>query len=126
PIMATQTPQASITPPSDTDIVVVLVWARLGTPLPEDPRFEISSAQRQPTGTEWEFYDAFRAHQAKGQPDLLVYRKTERVTADLDDEQQVLERLGQKRELERFLDQWFRSPDGTWKAWFHSFEKEEE
>ena len=126
PIMATQTPQASITPPSDTDIVIVLVWARLGTPLPEDPRFEINSAQRQPTGTEWEFYDAFRAHQAKGQPDLLVYRKTERVTADLDDEQQVLDRLGQKRELERFLDQWFRSPDGTWKAWFHSFEKEEE
>src|SRR5262245_8712365 len=67
PIVATHTPQASITPPSEADIVVTLLWSRLGTPLPDDPRFAINETSR-PTGTEWEFVDAFRAHQARGQP----------------------------------------------------------
>jgi tetratricopeptide (TPR) repeat protein len=125
PMVATQTPQASVTPPSETDIVVTLLWSRLGTPLPADPRFAIDETRR-PTGTEWEFYDAFRGHQEKGHPDLLVYRKIERATTYLDDEQQVLEGLRQKKELEKFLDRWFRGGDGSWKAWFHSFEKEDE
>src|SRR5215470_4874090 len=55
PMVATQTPQASITPPSDTDIVVTLLWSRIGTQLPEDPRFTIADLGRRPTGTEWEF-----------------------------------------------------------------------
>src|SRR5262245_959455 len=109
PIVATQTPQASIMPPSSTDIVVVLLWSRMGTPLPKDPRFTIDGDDRQPTGTEWEFFDALRAHKAQGRPDLLVYRKTEKVTADLTDESHVLESLRQKRELDRFLNTWFRS-----------------
>jgi hypothetical protein len=126
PMVATQTPQASMISPSSTDIVIVLLWSRLGTPLPKDARFSIDSDSRQPTGTEWEFFDSHRAHRTTGRPDLLVYRKTEKVTADLADEKQVLESLHQKRELERFLNDWFLNPDGTWKAWFHSFEKEEE
>jgi tetratricopeptide (TPR) repeat protein len=126
PMVATQTPQASIISPSSTDIVIVLLWSRLGTPLPKDARFSIDGESRQPTGTEWEFFDSHRAHRASGRPDLLVYRKTEKVTADLADEKQVLDSLQQKRELERFLNDWFLNPDGTWKAWFHSFEKEEE
>jgi hypothetical protein len=127
PILATQTPQAGIVPPSTTDIVVALLWSRLGTPLPKDPRFVIEGDQdRRPTGTEWEFFDAFRANKTHGLPDLLVYRKTMKITADLADETQVLEGLHQKRELDRFLNRWFRNPDGSWKAWFHSFEVEED
>jgi hypothetical protein len=127
PLLATQTPQASIVPPATTDIVVALLWSRLGTPLPKDPRFIIEGDEdRRPTGTEWEFFDAFRANKTRGRPDLLVYRKTVKVTADLADETQVLESLHQKRELDRFLNSWFRNPDGSWKAWFHSFELEED
>ena len=126
PMVATDTPQGSITPPSATDIVLVLLWSRLGTPLPNDPRFKTSEPGRQPTGTEWEFYDAIRSHQAKGVPDVVVYRKTERVSAILDDRSRVMEALHQQEELKRFLDQWFRESDGTWKAWFHSFSQEAE
>src|SRR5215510_89409 len=126
PMVATQTPQASITPPSNADIVVTLLWARLGTALPDDPQFTIDEVGRRPTGTEWEFFDALRANQSRGSPDLLVYRKTEKVTTELDDETSVLENLRQKKELERFLEHWFRGADGSWKAWFHKFEKEDE
>src|SRR5262249_47377298 len=126
PMMATDTPQAHITPPSATDIVVVLLWARLGTPLPDDPRFKTGDDKRRPTGTEWEFLDALQAFRDKGTPDLLVYRKSEPIHAALDDEQQVLEQLQQKRELEQFLKNWFREADGSWKAWFHPFNREDE
>jgi tetratricopeptide (TPR) repeat protein len=124
PAVATDTPQASITRPSETDIVVVLLWSRIGTRLPDDPRFKTDDPTARPTGTEWEFYNAFRSHQAKGEPDILVYRKTERVQTVLDDEAHVMEALRQKRELEQFLDQWFRNADRSWKAWFHSFGEE--
>ena len=42
PMLATQTPQESVNAarprPADCDIVVVILWARMGTPLPEDLR----------------------------------------------------------------------------------------
>ena len=125
PMTATDTPQAHIMPPSATDIVIVLLWARLGTPLPDDPRFKTDD-KRRPTGTEWEFLDALRSFHDKGTPDLLVYRKDEPPHCALDDEQQVLEQLHQKKELEQFLRNWFREADGSWKAWFHSFDREDE
>ena len=125
PMTATQTPQASITPPSETDIVLVLLWARLGTPLPSDAGYRIEGSERSPTGTEWEFYDAFRANQVKGAPDLLVYRKSERPLIDASDIESAMREIQQKKDLEGFLSRWFRNQDGTWKAWFHSFENEE-
>lgn len=42
PMMATMTPQMAITAgmpkPSDCDIVVIIFWSRMGTPLPEEYR----------------------------------------------------------------------------------------
>ena len=126
PMVATQTPQASITPPSETDIVVVLLWARLGTRLPRDGRFTIEGMDQPPTGTEWEFYDALRAHQSKGLPELLVYHKTQRPMTDLTDVESALQEIQQKKDLEQFLVRWFRNADGSWKAWMNGFEREEE
>jgi hypothetical protein len=126
PMVATQTPQASITPPSETDIVVVLLWARLGTRLPRDGRFTIEGMDQPPTGTEWEFYDALRAHQSKGLPELLVYHKTQRPMTDLTDVDSALQEIQQKKDLEQFLVRWFRNADGSWKAWMNGFEREEE
>ena len=124
PMVATQTPQASITPPSETDIVVVLLWARLGTRLPRDGRFTIEGMDQPPTGTEWEFYDALRAHQSKGLPELLVYHKTQRPMTDLTDVDCALQEIQQKKDLEQFLVRWFRNADGSWKAWMNGFERE--
>ena len=38
PLAADQGPQESLLPPSQTDIVVGILWSRLGTPLPEEVR----------------------------------------------------------------------------------------
>lgn len=82
PMMATMTPQMAITAglpkPSDCDIVVVLFWSRMGTPLPDEYLKEDGSAYL--SGTEWEFVDAIRAAKKFGSPSILVYRRTDDVT----------------------------------------------
>ncbi len=57
PMLATETPQASVNAarprPATCDIVIVILWSRMGTPLPNSVR----KANGEPylSGTEWEF-----------------------------------------------------------------------
>ena len=46
--------QAGLLRPSECEIVLVMLWTRLGTPLADDPYGGM-------TGTEWEFVDAVEA-----------------------------------------------------------------
>jgi hypothetical protein len=84
PLTAGKHFQANILPPSATDVVVVVLWSRLGTPLPmEEFRGRISG--NQVTGTEWEFEDALGGYRDQGRPDLLVYIKKAPVDARFED-----------------------------------------
>jgi WD40 repeat protein len=79
PMLASGTFQDLIDPPSRHDIVVLILWSRLGTPLPEKtPLREYRGIDdRAPvTGTEWEFEDALRAARQGGAPDILAFRNT--------------------------------------------------
>ena len=116
PMRATQHPQEQIPLPSECDIVVCLLWSRLGTRLPD----KISAAGK--TGTEWEFEEAARSFREKKTPDLLVYRKTKEVLASVDDETTYAEKKSQWNALSGFLTHWFKSEDGTFKAVFKTFE----
>jgi hypothetical protein len=77
PMLATMTPQAAIDAglprPSDCDIVVVILWSRMGTPLPSSVHKPDGTPYR--SGTEWEYQDAYRASQHGAKPMLLVYRR---------------------------------------------------
>ena len=57
---AGETPQDSVTGqlplPSECDIAVVILWSRIGTPLPETKRKR--DGGRYLSGTEWEYEDA--------------------------------------------------------------------
>ena len=85
-------------PPSKTDVVVCILWSRLGTRLPEG--FIRADGTSYASGTEWEFEDAARSFREKGTPDLLVYRKTREAVIGLSDEAAILERLKQKNALD--------------------------
>src|SRR5947207_3138112 len=67
PLVATEHFQTSITPPHETDIVVVILWSRLGVLLPVE-QFPGAVTGRQVTGTEWEFEDAFASYREYGRP----------------------------------------------------------
>src|SRR5580704_1228334 len=106
-----QDPQ-NIPRPRGMDIVVVLLWTRLGIPLPPD-QFRGAISGRPVTGTEWEFEDALAGARERGVPDLMVYRKRARPTAELHDRKALEERLAQLDLVDDFIARWFRSADGT-------------
>ncbi len=121
PLLATSSFQEQIIKPSETDIVICILWSRLGTRLP--PRFTRADGSRYASGTEFEFEDAALAHQQLGKPDLLVYRKTAEPFVSLKDKDALLEKLKQKESLDSFVSRWFHDhKEGTLVAAFHSFE----
>jgi len=78
PMLANETPQESVNNarprPSTCDIVVVILWARMGTPLTETIRKP--DGERYLSGTEWEYLDAINSPR-NPKPEVLVYRRTE-------------------------------------------------
>ena len=91
PLLASHHFQERITPPHETDIVVVIIlWSRLGLPLPHD-KFPGSLSMKGVTGKEWEFEDALKSHRERNQPDILLYRKQADVTGSLNDRRRSID-----------------------------------
>ena len=113
PLVATRHFQdvQNIPAPGATDICVVVLWSRLGYPLPEE-QFRGAISGRPVTGTEWEFEDALKSFQQRSLPDLLLYQKTAEVVASLSDEAGFEELRQQKRLVNDFMERWFRSAKG--------------
>jgi hypothetical protein len=102
PMPATLTPQEAVIRfagrPSDCDIVIVVLWSRLGTHL--DVRtFRKASGEPYLSGTEWEFEDAC---QGKPRPEIFVYWRTEEPKIGARDPARE-EKLRQYDLVEKFL-----------------------
>ncbi|MBX9681389.1 MAG: AAA family ATPase, partial [Gemmataceae bacterium] len=119
PVRATADYQSQFPLASSCDIVVCILWSRLGTRLPD--KFAKPDGSPYASGTEFEFEDAANAHRKRGLPDLLVYRKTAAPLADLSDEGKLRQQLNQKKSLDSFLERWFGSPDQGFSAGFSTF-----
>jgi len=125
PLLATDTFQTQISKPSDADVMVAILWSRLGTRLPK--QFTRADGSRYESGTEFEFEDAVQGFRDHGKPQLLVYRKTAKASVQLDDENALMERIDQKKKLDTFINRWFHdTEEGTLKAAFHPFESPSE
>lgn len=77
PMLASGHFQDAIEPPSAFDIVIFIVWSRLGTPLPQHSakrEYRGSDGRAPVTGTEWEYEEALAGARAKGAPDILAFR----------------------------------------------------
>lgn len=122
PLLATKSFQEQIIRPSETDIVVTILWSRLGTRLPD--KFTRSDGSRYSSGTEFEFEDAINSFRDTGTPDLLIYRKTAEPVVSLKDRQSLLKRISEKEALDNFFNKWFHDEkEGTLVAAFHAFNK---
>lgn len=84
---ATMIPQEAIgrglPRPSQCDVVVLIVWARMGTPLSADWEKKPDGTPYR-SGTEWEYLDAFGAAKRQGRPAVLVYKRNEKWIPDPD------------------------------------------
>ncbi|BBL75023.1 ATP-binding protein [Methylomagnum ishizawai] len=106
--------------PSATDLVVCVLWSRLGTRLPED-KFQRSDGTPYRSGTEFEFEDAVAGYRnTRKTPDLWIYRKTAEVLVSLSDPHKA-DKERQKALLDEFLQHWLGSADDHFKAGFNSF-----
>lgn len=76
PMLATVTPQEAINQglprPSECDIVVVIFWARMGTPLDYKGESYLS-------GTHYEYEDAMQSARRSGRPEVVIYRRMEEI-----------------------------------------------
>jgi hypothetical protein len=112
PMYATVTPQkaieAGLPKPSDCDVVVLVLWSRMGTPLP--PEYTKPDGSRYLSGTEWEYLDAVDGNARSGRPDVFVYRRTEEPPVTMNS--QLLEKFDQWQKVNAFFET-FRNPDGS-------------
>lgn len=120
PLLATAGFQDQLPRPSESDVMICILWSRLGTRLP--PWFRRPDGSTYASGTEYEFEDAVAGYRRRGRPALLVYRKTVKAEVSLAAEEEVLEKLAQRRQLDAFVQKWFFSDDGHLTGAFHDFE----
>lgn len=130
PMLANMTPQEAINQglprPSQCDVVVVIFWARMGTPLP--PEYARPDGSRYLSGTHWEYEDALQAArncaETPARPQVLVYRRTERIALDPADPQ-FMPKYEQWQSVQRFFEA-FTDADGSIRQGFNSYEKPEQ
>lgn len=124
PLRATGHYQEELIPPSECDLMIMILWSRLGTRLPE--RFKKEDGSDYDSGTEWEFEDALKGFKATGVPEIMVYRKTQVPVHAIHDEEALMDRLKQKKALDKFTESWFGSADTGFDNAYHCFETPDE
>ena len=124
PMLASETFQAQIHPPHETEIYVGILWSRIGSPLPDT--ILRPDGTRYESGTAFEFEDALGGFKKQGSPEMLLYRKQGAPTLSLEDREVVLDRLDQIDKLSQYLDRWLIGDDGSYIGAFHMFNAEEQ
>ncbi len=97
--------------PSHCNIVIVVFWARMGTPLSEKRLRE--DGRRYRSGTEYEFLEALATARKTGKPDILVYRRQGAPAVPLDDPEHD-EKKKQWSLVQDFFSE-FKNPDGSYR-----------
>jgi tetratricopeptide (TPR) repeat protein len=107
--------ERGLPPPSDCDIVVVILWSRLGTPV-------VTPSTRFRSGTEYEYHDALNAIRSNDDPSpttgkrvksILLYRRMEAPTISLAAPEEARnDALLQWRAVQDFFAQ-FNAQDGS-------------
>jgi WD40 repeat protein len=128
PMLASGHFQDSIDPPSKFDAVILILESRLGTALPERTavrEYRGMDGRKPVTGTEWEYEDALQGAQARGVPDLLVYRSRRKAEIDTWDAQSRQAVLKQIEALDAFWSRHFANR-GAFMAGYAEFRTLEE
>jgi len=114
---ANLTPQEAVNrfgrKPSECEVVVVILWSRLGTHL-DVAAFKKPGGEPYLSGTEWEYEDALAA--TEPQPDILVYRRTGKPMIEIDDPD--FDAKKSQFDLVNGFFAAFQNPDGSFKRSF--------
>lgn len=122
PMLANLPPQIALArnlpKPSECDIVIVILWARIGTPLSYEGKEYLS-------GTHYEFEDALQAAKMSNTPKVLIYRRTQRVLFD-PDMPDFMVRVEQHEGVKKFFGQFTNSESGQFVGGYNEYEQPED
>jgi len=110
----------TIPDPSAFDIVVCILWSRLGSPLNENYRKADGSPYA--SGTEYEFEVALAGRLKNGKPEILIYRNQQEPTVPIEPASVREEKIRQYEALKTFLQKWFFNPDGSFRIASNSYQ----
>ncbi len=117
PMPVTDIPQKSVDVymirPSVCDLVVVLFWSRMGSPLVMDEREYLS-------GTHYEYSEALQGYKQLGKPTIWLYRCAEEPSIKLSDPKRD-EKIQQFDRVEQFFKQ-FQDLEGRYTAGVNSYD----
>ena len=121
---AGMTPQQAIAlglpKPEDCDLVVVILWSRIGTPLPADFALKTDGTPYL-SGTEWEYLNAVQGFRAKQKPgNIWVFQRTEIPQHAINDPD-IVNILEQWDKLKTFL-AGFTNPDSSLNGGLNRYE----
>ena len=108
--------------PSECEVVIVVFWARMGTPLSKNHLKPDGSRYR--SGTEYEFLDGFNAAKEADKPEVWVYRGKQAPSVQLDDPKRK-EKEKQWDLIQAFFAE-FRNPDGSYRIFCKEYDEPSE
>jgi CheY-like chemotaxis protein len=124
PLLASDTFQAQIHPPRETEVYIGILWSRIGSPLPETITRPDGSIYE--SGTAFEFEDALAGYQKNGFPEMLLYRKEGAPLVSLQEKAVVLDRIDQMEKLQEYVERKLMGDDGSYAGAFHMFKTAEQ
>ena len=120
PLEAAKAPQASIREANSCDIVVGIVWKRMGTPLRGD-KYRRADGTFYESGTAYELETSLAANRGSGTPRVLLYRNGRAVELRAEPPEARKEDAEQYDALTAFLARNTRDADGAWKGAYKTY-----
>lgn len=105
---------------SDFEIVVCILWSRLGTMLSH--KFRRGNGEPYPSGTAFELETAVESYLRKKAPDILVYRRIQAVPMPVNNSQDAARCSSQLQSLNEFIQRWFFDDESAFKAAINEYE----
>ncbi|MDQ7024748.1 MAG: hypothetical protein Q9P01_09220 [Anaerolineae bacterium] len=114
---ATLTPQAAISKglpmPSESDIVIVIFWSRMGTPFTDE-----TDGKEYQSGTHWELLDGLQSPNTK----TYIYRRMQEPDFGSVDAPDYDDKVAQYRRVKKFLGSEMFYKDGQIKMSVHQYD----
>ncbi len=112
--------QEQIPEAASCDLVIGIVWSRLGSKLPPEMP-QMPSGEPYPSGTAYELLTAIEQSKAKGRPNVYLFRKMAPAVLSVEDETSRALVIDQLDRLKAFWERYVKTKDGHFKAGYHEF-----
>jgi WD40 repeat protein/tetratricopeptide (TPR) repeat protein len=107
------------------DLVICILWSRLGTKL--HPRFEMPDGSEPRSGTDFEIgWATAQRKKTPGIPELHVYRNRSQPNPPLESPEKLEEFLRQWKSLNAFFESWLKDSEGQFVGAFNNYNNLEE